>query len=104
MKKKKMNNKQEELNQIWRDISKRVGPSAEQLQAVFDHPPEQITRTITLGGASAAIFAFVSKTLEMTLGLSEEEAAVYLLRMGAEFEMHKRDAILQAIKKNAEES
>lgn len=95
-------NKQEEITQIWKNLSKKVGPSAEQLQAVFDNPPEQITRTITLHGASAAIFEFVSKTLEITLGLNEDDAAAYLLRMGAEFEMHKRDAILQAIKKNAE--
>jgi len=92
--------KQQELQDIWNGIAKKVGPSAEQLRAVIDNPPETITRTITLSGASAAIYAFVSKTLEMTLGLSEEESAAYLLRMGAEFEMHKRDAILQAIKKN----
>jgi len=96
--------KQEELNKIWNEIAKKVGPSAEQLRAVFEEPPQTITRTITLNGASAAIFAFVSKTLEMTLGLTEDESAVYLLRMGAEFEMHKRDAILQAIKDNAEQS
>jgi hypothetical protein len=91
---------QHELQEIWDGIAKRVGPSAEQLRQVLDNPPETITRTITLNGASAAIFSFVSKTLELSLGLTEEEAAAYLLRIGAEFEMHKRDAILQAIKKN----
>lgn len=94
-------NNHEDLNQIWRDIAKKVGPSSEQLRAVFDDPPTQIVRTITLNGASASIFAFVSKTLEATLGLTEEEAAAYILRMGAEFELHKRDAILKAIKENA---
>lgn len=94
----------EDLTKIWNEIAKRVGPSAEQLKSVFETPPETITRTITLNGASASIFAFVSKTLETTLGLTEEEAAAYLLRMGAEFELHKRDAILRAIKENADKS
>lgn len=95
-------NKQDDLNKIWNGIAKQVGPSAEQLKLVLDNPPDTITRTITLNGASASIFAFVSKTLEMTLGLSEDESAAYLLRMGAEFELNKRDAILKAIKNNAE--
>lgn len=94
----------EDLNKIWNEIAKRVGPSAEQLKSVFETPPETITRTITLNGASASIYAFVSKTLETTLGLTEDEAAAYLLRMGAEFELHKRDAILRAIKENADKS
>jgi hypothetical protein len=93
--------KENDLNDVWQDIAKRVGPSSEQLQKVIDNPPDEITRTITLKGSSATIFSFVSKTLEMTLNLSEDEAAAYLLRMGVEFELHKRDAILQSIKKNA---
>jgi hypothetical protein len=92
---------QKDLNDIWNEIAKNVGPSAEQLKSVFETPPETITRTITLNGASATIFAFVSKTLELSLGLTEDEAAAYLLRMGAEFELGKRDAILRAIKQNA---
>lgn len=95
-------NEQEDLNMIWNEIAKKVGPSAEQLRLIFEKPPETITRTITLNGASAAIFAFVSKTLEASLGLTEDEASAYLLRMGAEFEMHKRDAILRAIKQSAD--
>jgi len=97
-----MGDKNEDLSKIWNAIAKKAGPSAEQLKAVFDNPPSTVTRTITLNGASATIFAFVSKTLEMTLGLSEEEAAAYLLRMGAEFEMHKRDSIVRAIKDHAD--
>jgi hypothetical protein len=98
-----MIDKEKETIHIWNEMSKKVAPSIAQLQAVFDNPPEEITRTITLKGASAGIFAFVSKTLELTLGLSEDEAATYLLRMGAEYEMRKRDTILQSIKEDGKE-
>jgi len=86
-----------EAEKIWKDIAKRVGPTAEQVEELLKNPPDEVTRTITLRGASAVIFSYVSKTLEHGLNLTPDEAAAYLLRQGAESELKKREELRKVV-------
>jgi len=57
--------------------------------------PDEVTVTITLRGFGAKRYHFASRLLQAAFGMSVEEAGAYLLRMGAETEIHKMGSLYQ---------
>ena len=75
----------------------RTADAIAAVRQAYANPPSEITRSITLTGQNAARFAFAEALLKVTVGLSEDEAAEFILSAGATREVQRFSETMGAL-------
>ena len=88
----------DEVVEIWHQPMAPVAKIMKKIEEECVDPPKEIELNIKLTGVGAARYFLISKIIEEGFGMSEEETAKYLVRLGVEQEIEKL-AIAQSIGK-----